>query len=409
MKSYTLGDVIHIKHGYPFEGQYFTETDNGIVLVTPGNFQIGGGFQDSECKFYTGKIPNAFVLKPGDLIVTMTDLSKTIDTLGYSAIVPDHHRTYLHNQRIGLITLKNDVCDKGYLYWLMRTRHYHLAIAGSSSGATVHHTSPEKIYAYAFHAPDIEQQRKIAQTLFSYDRLIENHRRQIALLEEATQRMYKEWFVDLRFPGAGSVMIVNGLPDGWKRLPFFPTIEIMSGGTPSTSKPDYYRGNIPFFTPKDCGDHFFAFDTEKHISEDGLKHCNSQLYPKNTIVITARGTVGKVILLGVPMAMNQSCFAFRSDEIASPYFLYFLLRHASDELRIKANGGVFDTITIRSFNDMSVLVPDPKRMNQFLKIITPMMEQMQVFSKETTYLQEARDRLLPRLMAGGDGASSLPR
>ncbi len=257
--------------------------------------------------------------------------------------------------------------------------------------------------------PDIDTQNKIVEILEPYNRLIENHRRQIALLEEAAQRIYTEWFVDLHFPGAESSKITNGLPDGWRRLPFFPTIEIMSGGTPSTSKPDYYRGNIPFFTPKDCGDHFFAFDTEKHISEDGLKHCNSQLYPKNTIVITARGTVGKVILLGVPMAMNQSCFAFRSDEIASPYFLYFLLRHASDELRIKANGGVFDTITIRSFNDMSVLVPDPKRMNQFLKIITPMMEQMQVFSKETTYLQEARDRLLPRLMAGGDGASSLPR
>ena len=108
MKEYRLGDIIDIKHGYAFDGEHIVQEDNGIVLVTPGNFRIGGGFQEEKCKFFTGEIPSDFVLSAGDYIVTMTDLSKEIDTLGYSAIVPKSDRTYLHNQRIGLISFKND-------------------------------------------------------------------------------------------------------------------------------------------------------------------------------------------------------------------------------------------------------------------------------------------------------------
>lgn len=119
-----LGELIEIKHGYAFSGEHIVEDDNGIVLVTPGNFRIGGGFKEEKCKFFDGEIPADYVLKEGDFIVTMTDLSKTIDTLGYSALVPKSKRTYLHNQRIGLVTFKSDECDRGYIYWLMRTREY---------------------------------------------------------------------------------------------------------------------------------------------------------------------------------------------------------------------------------------------------------------------------------------------
>ena len=242
-------------------------------------------------------------------------------------------------------------------------------------------------------------QKKIGGLLASIDSLIENHRRQIALLEETAQRIYKEWFTKLHFSKTQDYAC-RDLPNGWTSVPFVEAIDIMSGGTPSTAKEDFYNGDIPFFTPKDCNDHFFAFTTEKHLSEDGLKHCNSRLYPKNTVIITARGTVGKLVLLGVPMAMNQSCFAFRSDIIKSPYFLYFILWQAADELRMKANGGVFDTITIRSFNDMNVVLPDDETMSSFLHIVSPMMEQIQILAQKIFALQEARDRLLPKLLSG---------
>ena len=213
-----LGDIIEIKHGYAFSGDYIIEEDNNIVLVTPGNFRIGGGFQEKKCKFFDGEIPSDYILKEGDFIVTMTDLSKTIDTLGYSAIIPkSDSRIYLHNQRIGLVSFKNDICDSGYIYWLMRTREYQRTIANTSTGSTVHHTSPSKIYDYAFDAPDKATQYRIATILSRYDSLIENYQKQIKLLEESAQRLYKEWFIDLRFPGHENTKIVDGVPEGWER------------------------------------------------------------------------------------------------------------------------------------------------------------------------------------------------
>ena len=272
MKEYRLGDIIDIRHGYAFDGEHIVQEDNGIVLVTPGNFRIGGGFQEEKCKFFTGEIPNDYVLSAGDYIVTMTDLSKEIDTLGYSAIVPKSDRTYLHNQRIGLISFKNDECYPGYIYFLMRTHLYQRSIANTSTGATVHHTSPTKIYEYRFTAPDYETQRRIADYLFSYEKLIENNQKQIELLEEAAQRLYKEWFVDLRFPGHETTPITDGIPAGWEDKTMEDLCDSVGGGTPSTKNDEYYRdGKIKWVTPTDITrkNGLILLDTEKKITELG--------------------------------------------------------------------------------------------------------------------------------------------
>lgn len=129
-----LRDYIKVKHGFAFKGDHISTEDNGIVLVTPGNFSIGGGFKEEKCKFFDGEYPSDYVLKPDDLIVTMTDLSKAVDTLGYSALVPNGKRIYLHNQRIGLVQIIDDASiDKHFLYWFMRTPCYQKTIAATSS------------------------------------------------------------------------------------------------------------------------------------------------------------------------------------------------------------------------------------------------------------------------------------
>ena len=400
MKEYRLGDIIDIKHGYAFDGEHIVQDDNGIVLVTPGNFRIGGGFQEEKCKFFTGEIPDEFILSSGDFIVTMTDLSKEIDTLGYSAIVPESSRTYLHNQRIGLVSFKNNECYPGYIYFLMRTHLYQRSIANTSTGATVHHTSPTKIYDYRFVAPSYEEQQRIAEYLFSYERLIENNQKQIKMLEEAAQRLYKEWFVDLRFPGHETTPIVNGIPEGWVDRKFSDVVSIMSGGTPKTDNKEYYDGSIPFYTPKDSDGAFFAFDTITHISQSGLEHCNSRLYPAGTVIITARGTVGKTTILAVPMAMNQSCYALKCDDLNSPYYLFFALNREVEKLKTMANGGVFNTIIVKTFGQISLMVPPKDVLESFEVVVSPFMEQIKSRMRQIELLRETRDRLLPKLMNG---------
>src|SRR5271168_1917305 len=102
-----LGDLIEIRHGFAFAGEYFRESPPGDVLLTPGNFAVGGGFKDDKHKYYVGPVPEDFVLSEGDLLVTMTDLSKGADTLGYSATVPAAKGfRFLHNQRLGKVLIR---------------------------------------------------------------------------------------------------------------------------------------------------------------------------------------------------------------------------------------------------------------------------------------------------------------
>lgn len=174
-QSGLLSDYMNIKHGYAFKGDYISTEDNGIVLVTPGNFRIGGGFQESKCKFFTTDYPEEYVLHPGDLIVTMTDLSKGADTLGYGAIVPDNHdRVYLHNQRIGLVQLRNSHLDKDFIYWYLRSYDYHARIVGSASGSTVKHTSPKRILEQRIPIPQKEDAAKLKLLRFIDAKITKN-------------------------------------------------------------------------------------------------------------------------------------------------------------------------------------------------------------------------------------------
>lgn len=167
-----LGDYINVKHGFAFKGDYISTEDNGVVLVTPGNFAIGGGFKENKCKFFTNDYPEEYVLKPNDLIVTMTDLSKAGDTLGYGALIPESSRIYLHNQRIGLIEIKSDLISKDYLYWFMRTSKYQKQIVATASGSTVKHTSPSRICEIEITLPSLDEQNKIARVLSGLEQKI---------------------------------------------------------------------------------------------------------------------------------------------------------------------------------------------------------------------------------------------
>lgn len=143
-----LGDVVDIKHGFAFPGSEFSTDPGYPTVVTPGNFRIGGGFQQTKVKTFSGDAPDGFVLEPGDLIVTMTDLSKTGDTLGYPAFVPAD-RMYLHNQRIGKVLSRDRrLVDLRYLALVMQTSSYRAHVLGTASGSTVRHSSPSRILGY---------------------------------------------------------------------------------------------------------------------------------------------------------------------------------------------------------------------------------------------------------------------
>ncbi|MCZ2130358.1 MAG: restriction endonuclease subunit S, partial [Bacteroidia bacterium] len=202
-KTYKLGDLIDVKHGFAFKGEFFSDEPTEDILLTPGNFKIGGGFKTDKFKYYKGDYPKSYVLKEGDILITMTDLSKAGDTLGYSAKIPKHTGiNYLHNQRLGLVQFKSDNIDPDFLYWVLRTKPYQYYIVGSATGSTVKHTSPTRICSYEFQAPkDKGEQQQIAQILTLLDDKIELNLQMNQTLEAMAQAIFKEWFVNFNFPG----------------------------------------------------------------------------------------------------------------------------------------------------------------------------------------------------------------
>jgi type I restriction enzyme, S subunit len=154
-RNIKLGEVIKIKHGYAFKGEFFSDEETEDILVTPGNFKIGGGFNYSKFKYYNGDFPKDYVFNKNDLVVTMTDLSKEGDTLGYSALIPTiTGKRLLHNQRIGKVEFKENSSLKLFLYFIMRENRYRNFVLGGATGTTVRHTSPDRICDFNLKLPD---------------------------------------------------------------------------------------------------------------------------------------------------------------------------------------------------------------------------------------------------------------
>ncbi|MFE9958133.1 restriction endonuclease subunit S [Micromonospora sp. NPDC005299] len=170
----SIGEVAKVRHGFAFAGEYFSEDPGLPTVVTPGNFVIGGGFRITAPKTYAGQVDPAYVLEPGDLIVTMTDLSKAGDTLGFSAEVPDDGSVYLHNQRIGkIIMLDEKRLSARFLAWILRTAEYRRYILSTAAGSTVRHTSPARIEAFRLALPPLAAQTHAVATIERIERTSE--------------------------------------------------------------------------------------------------------------------------------------------------------------------------------------------------------------------------------------------
>ena len=251
-----LGECFTIKHGLAFKSQYFGDNGEHIVL-TPGNFYELGGFRSRPGKdrFYTIEPPDDFVLCPGDLVIAMTEQGEGL--LGSSAMIPEGD-SYLHNQRIGLVkNLDERKLNKDFLYRLFNSPQVRGQIRAGASGTKVRHTAPKRIYKIIVKIPPVAIQRKISDILSAYDDLIENNRRQIALLEKAAHLLYREWFVHYRFPGHVHVNIIDGIPEGWKRCPISCLADVFRGKSYRSSELGDSDGQ-PFINLK-CIERFGGF------------------------------------------------------------------------------------------------------------------------------------------------------
>lgn len=262
--------------------------------------------------------------------------------------------------------------------------------------------------------PTIEEQRQIVAQYESITNKIKVNEQICEKLEATAQALYKHWFVDFEFPNeegkpyksSDGKMVWNKelgkeIPEGWGIQSFTQLCKIGGGGTPKTEVEEYWdNGKVPFYSPGDKGKLLYTFETEKHITELGLKKCSSKLYPINTTFITARGaTTGGISIAGAPMAMNQTCYAILS-LLEKPLYTYFLTKSIIEQIKSQAVGATFEAVTTKNFDESTIISPTFNIIDRFEKSIESIFNQILNINKQNQKLTQLQSLLLSRLSVG---------
>ena len=401
-----LGQFITTQKGYAFKSKWYS--DDGHPIVKVSDF-TSDSIDIKNLVLIPQEIANdyrKYELNTDDVIVQTVGSwpSNPASVVGKAIRVPKNASGALLNQNAVKIDA-GETLDKGFLYYLLRDDAFKEYIVGTAQGAASQASiTLNSIRAYKFICPSLKQQENISSTLSAYDNLIENNNRRIAILEDMAQSLYQEWFIKFRFPRHQNTEFKESplgfIPAGWEVKFFTKIAGVLGGGTPKTKEPAYWDGEIPFFAPKDAPDNFYVTTTEKHVTELGIEKSSTKLYPKDTVFITARGTVGKVVLPSRDMTMNQSCYALKAKNDISQKFLFLMIKTQVAYLKKNTGGATFDTIVTDTFKAMKVVVPLKDTIQDFDRIVEPIFDQILNLINKNLNLKLQRDLLLPKLISG---------
>ncbi len=302
--------------------------------------------------------------------------------------------------------------DSKYLYYnLLSDNFFDYAMLGAK-GSKMPRGDKDQIMRYNIPYRNLADQQKIASVLSALDKKIEINNKIIKELEAMSKELYDYWFVQFDFPDkngkpyrtSGGAMTYNTtlkreIPVGWEVMNICAIARIGSGGTPSKVKPDFWSGEIPFFAPTDYKGEAFIFNTQESITEYGLNKCSSELYKKGDIIITARGSSGKRVIVGKSMAMNQSCYAIIPKGDCSEY-VYMLSEILVEALKLKGSGSVFKSITTSDIEQTKLCIAPSKQIELFTKLVRPNYDIISDKIQQNQELATLRDWLLPMLMNG---------
>ena len=377
--------------------------DNGLVFVSE---EKAKEFKRSE-------------VRRGDLVFTCWG---TIDQVGIIDARAKHDRYIVSNKQM-LLTPDSTRADSLFLYYYFASSEVRAQIINEGIGSSVPGFNLGQLRSFEIPLPPLAEQKAIAAMLGALDDKIELNRRMNATLEAMARALFQSWFVDFDpvrakldarqppgldeatvalFPATFQDSTLGPIPRGWEVCPLSEKIQLLSGGTPKTSEPTYWDGDIPWYSVRDAPTEtdVWVIHTDKTVTKLGIANSAAQILPEKTTIISARGTVGKLALTAVPMAMNQSCYGVRGITGYGDYFTYYLLREATAQLQQRTHGTVFDTITTETFESLDCIFPTLEITATFEKRVEPLLGRMRANLHQSRTLATLRDALLPKLLSG---------
>ena len=381
-ETYRVADLIDEIAMGPFGSNIKVScfVDSGVPVLNGSNLE---GFSLSEKAFRFVTKEKADSLNKanahrGDIVITHRG------TLGQIAFIPQDSRydRYVISQSQFRVRCNDKVLPEYLVYYFHTPIGQHKLLSNASQVGVPALARPSSTFQQIeVVLPELSIQKRVVEIISTIQKKIANNQELNDNLQQQAAALFSSLY-DRSNTEVG----------------FTDLIQILGGGTPKTGENTYWNGNIAFFTPKDVGIPYTLI-TEKTISKEGLSHCNSRLYPVNTVFVTARGTVGKVGMSGVPMAMNQSCYALVGKE-THQLLVYFYTLKAVDRLKHKASGAVFDAITTRDFESEQIMKLSDDDATAFLRVAEPMFQEVLNNNIENLRLSTLRDSLLPKLMSG---------
>ena len=332
----------------------------------------------------------------GDLLFARQSL--VLEGAGKCSIVMEVSPLTVFESHLIRVRLKEEVIPMFYYYYFASPLSPMKSIVSQCAQAGIRGSDLQELNVIC---PPRDIQDKIANILEQYDNLIENSQKQIKLLEEAAQRLYKEWFVDLRFPGYEDVKIVDGVPEGWRKQKISDFGEIITGKTPSTAKEQYYGGNIPFVKIPDMHNRVYPIITESTLTSEGANTQKNKFIPKNGIMVSCIATVGLVNIAVESCQTNQQINSIILNDEQDLYYTYFTMKRLKTLLEgVGSNGATMTNVNKTKFGNLEVLYPSDELRKMYYDFCQPIFEKIYVLSIGINKLSQARDGLLPKLMSG---------
>lgn len=348
------------------------------------------------CKIDKNKCKQ-YLLEKGDLIIARTGA-----TTGYNYLFEDDIPTVFASYLIRFRLSKTKVVPK-LIKYIVKTDNYFSFINNHISGAAQPGINAPTLGNYSFLIPkELKYQQKIAKILSNYDDLIENNNKRIKILEEMAQKIYKEWFVDFKFPGYETTTFkqteLGKIPSDWEVKQIGKEYKTYLGGTPSRNEEKYWNGNIPWLNSGKTNE-LRIIEASEYITEFGLVKSSTKLMPQYTTVLAITGaTLGQVSMLGNEMCANQSVVGIYSD--TTPEYVYYLMNDKIQKLVQSASGGAQQHINKDIVNEMKFVLPANNILADFKDIMEPInLNIFNLLNKNQT-LKQTRDILLSRLISG---------